>query len=144
MWDSATLRGKSVERARLYGMPHVGAKYTCAGTKSYERYLDICPVCGRPAVNTHHEPPRGIGGGGYLALAGIALRPALIALCRECHEKRHAHELTFTWEWDDDIFEEMWSTGFLLEDYEPHDEALYEFGCWAVYKDGKKIREIRL
>lgn len=143
-WDSKTLRGKSIERARLYGMPHAGSEYTAKTGDSYRRICDQCVICGRPSAHTHHEPPKGIGGNATFALGGMLLRPALFSLCPNCHDMRHQGRYVLTWEWADPIFEEMWSTGFLLQDYEPHDPQLYEYGCWSVYAYGYKIKEIRL
>lgn len=143
-WDAKTLRGKSVERARLYGMPHAGAEYVGERTDRYRKLDGPCVICGSPSAHVHHEPPRGMGGGGYLDLGGYSLRPALLRLCESCHRKRHDMELSITWEWEDPIFEEMWSTGHMLETgiVEPHDPELYGYGRWAVYVDGIRATEI--
>jgi len=63
-------------------------------TKNYFEYYgyvcqeDIsCEECGRPAVDIHHKVPKSI-----CAKHGIKDPDDvdnLIALCRECHEKRH-------------------------------------------------------
>lgn len=143
-WDAATLRGKSVGRARLYGMPHAGAEYVGDRTDRYRMEDGPCVICGATAAHVHHEPPRGMGGGGYLELGGFSLRPALLRLCPTCHGRRHDHRLEIDWEWNDPIFEEMWSTGWMLESgvVEPHDPELYRYGRWAVYLDGIRATEI--
>lgn len=143
-WDTRTLNGKSVERARLYGMPHAGAEYVGDSTDSYRRKGDRCVICGCRASHVHHDPPRGMGGGGYLDLGGHRLRPALFALCPTCHLKRHYGRLVITWEWFLPTYEDMWATGFMLESglVEPHDPQLYEYGRWAVYVDGFRAIEI--
>lgn len=145
-WDTETLRGKSVGRARLYGMPHAGAEYVGDTTDRYRRLDGPCVICGSPSAHVHHEPQRGMGGGGYLDLGGHRLRPALLRLCESCHRKRHEEGLVITWEWYLPTYEDMWSTGFMLESgiVEPHDPELYEYGRWAVYLDGTRATEIEI
>lgn len=144
-WDIATLRGKSVERARLYGMPHAGAEYVGDTTDRYRRLDGPCVICGSPSAHVHHEPQRGIGGGGYLELGGHRLRPALLRLCPTCHSRRHDGRLFITWEWNLPTYEDMWSTGYMLESglVMPHDPELYEYGRWVVCLDGTRATEIR-
>ena len=86
--------GLSDHPSACCGMPHLGARYTGRGVNAYR--LDEgapCAFCGRPAAHAHHEPPKGTGGG-VLHLGtphGVFdLRPALVALCPECHDARHA------------------------------------------------------
>lgn len=145
-WNARTLRGKSVERARLYGMPHAGAEYVGEGTERYRRKTDCCVICGTRASHVHHEPQRGIGGGGYLELGGYRLRPALLALCPTCHSRRHDGRIVITWEWNLPTYEDMWSTGHMLETgiVKPHDPELYGYGRWVVYVDGLRATEIEI
>ncbi len=146
---SSLLHGLSVERAQLYGMPHIGARYRGADANTHR--LDegaVCSVCGRPASNAHHEPPKGTCP--YFALQTewgmFMLKPALIALCGSgttgCHGGRHQGLVTFRWEWFEDSSAEAWWSGWLLSHgYEPHDPRLYELGQWRVTtEDGTATR----
>ena len=48
-----------------------------------------CEVCGKPATDIHHVDNKGMGGSktkDYIE--------NLIALCRSCHNKAHANEIT--------------------------------------------------
>ncbi len=145
-WTCDRLHGFSIDKARLYGMPHVGCWYTGFSVNSYERAYDArCVVCGKLAQHSHHEPQKGIGGGGKgFRLGGFTLRPALLALCADCHEDRHHAHISFDWKWDDLETEELWASGYLLENgFEPHDEMLFMLGCWEVFRDGQPIKTIR-
>lgn len=56
-----------------------------------------CVVCGRPATNRHHEPPKGIGGVGRKGK-----EPPVLSLCGHgnvdgCHGMRHRGDLQFRW-----------------------------------------------
>lgn len=55
-----------------------------------------CVVCGRPATNKHHEPPKGIGG-----IGKKGIEPPVISLCGSgttgCHGMRHAGKIKFRW-----------------------------------------------
>ena len=65
-------------------------------TKIYFKYFDIsecdfipCTCCGYKAVDIHHIDPKGMGGSktkDYIE--------NLIALCRDCHIKAHANEIS--------------------------------------------------
>ena len=65
-------------------------------TKIYYNYFnyDICDVilcenCGAVAVDIHHIEPKGMGGSKTKDFI-----ENLIALCRTCHEKAHANQIT--------------------------------------------------
>lgn len=134
------------------GMPHLGARYTGPGVNDYR--LDdgaACAFCGRLAAHAHHEPPKGTGGG-VLHLATpegtFDLRPALIALCPECHESRHAkggpERLGIRWEWDDPIQAmRWWRGGMLAGGTEPHSPDLFGSGRYALTRMGYRV-EVRL
>jgi len=143
------LRGLSLETASLYGMPHIGSEYTGPGVDKYTHsdYLP-CIVCGMPASNIHHEPPRGksrardpetgktVKGAFLLETpkGSWLLRPALIALCgtgtKGCHGARHSGALSIRWEWDSDE-DKWWDGAFLSEGREPNGQWLYEFGHYV-------------
>ena len=141
------LSGLSVAKASLYGMPHLGCFYEGEGVNSHKREADaLCTICGKPADNAHHEPPKGTaplfvlktGWGAFL------LKPALIALCGSgttgCHGDRHNGRYEFRWEWKSAEYAEKWWSGwFLAHGYDPHDPRLYEFGHWEI-KDKKTRR----
>ena len=149
--NASELRGMDYESARLYGMPHVSARYTGEGVNNYRLDRDaLCPVCGRPVSNAHHEPPKGHGRVFVLRTrwGTFPMRPALIALCGSgttgCHGERHAGLLRIRWEWYDDRDAEAWENGFLLSHgFEPHDQRLYGFGRWVFRRDGEKVAEWR-
>lgn len=48
-----------------------------------------CVVCGRPATNLHHEPPKGLG-----VIGKKGIEPPVLSLCGSgttgCHGMRHA------------------------------------------------------
>jgi len=48
-----------------------------------------CAICGKTAVDIHHIEPKGMGG-----RKSADRIDNLIALCRECHTKAHANEIT--------------------------------------------------
>lgn len=134
MVDASLLNGWSYEKASCFGMPHFMARYTSGDVRSYERDADArCMVCGRPATETHHEP----NGRLYFTLRtkrGIfVLKPALIALCRECHDLRTKNGLSIRWSWNSEVDESMWWDGYLLSHgYRPHDGRLLDFGRWVI------------
>lgn len=133
------LRGTPYERAKCYGAPNWHAVYTDG-----LRYRLIagarCMVCGRPATNAHHEPPKGMGGVKAWELrterGPYVLRPALIALCGSgttgCHGARHRGELSFRWEWDDEGTEAAWWDGTLPSRLRDNQTELYLHGRWVV------------
>lgn len=149
IWTPDKLGCWSVEKARMFGMPCIGAEYT-SKTGDHYRILDDaqCMVCGKPASHVHHEPNKGIGGHATLELAGNVLRPALFALCTKCHDQRHfAHKgdrLLFRWKWVKDTIERDWVNGsFLNSDYDPHDNRLFLFGYYEIYEGEKLVKIVQ-
>ena len=49
----------------------------------------ICEYCAEPAVDIHHIIPKGMGGNPKADCI-----ENLIGLCRSCHDKAHAGEIT--------------------------------------------------
>ena len=148
--DSSILRGLSVQSAQCFGMPHIGAYYAGKGvrTNRLEKFAE-CPVCGRPATNSHHVPAVGMSGrNASFTLAGHVLKPALIALCGSgttgCHGLMHAGKMRVEWIWDSDELTEAWWSGEMLKKIEPHSEDLYKFGCWKfVSNSGELVASVR-
>lgn len=132
------LHGLSLERAELYGKPHLGARYTGRGARRYERTSPGCRLCGRPSASCHHLAPLGMGESFTLsAPAGEwALRSPLAALCGSgtcgCHGAFHSGLLKVRWAWDADEAAEAWWRGWLLATYRPHAPELYGHGRWEV------------
>lgn len=79
-----------------------------------------CVVCGRPAANRHHHPPKGIGG-----IGRKGTEPPVVSLCGSgnvsgCHGAVHRHDIElrndkgrWSWrrrggEWRDCICEMDW------------------------------------
>lgn len=127
------------------GMPHLGARYT--GLRAYELEEGAaCAVCGRPATNAHHVPPKGMGGGSALHLhrtgwGQFTMKPALVALCGSgttgCHGDVHAGRVRIEWAWDDPDDKERWDSGYLLaHSYEPNGPELYGLGHWEIDTEG--------
>lgn len=142
------LRGLSIERAELYGKPHVGAHYT-KGTR-YERTQARCCVCGGNATNCHHVIPRGRGQEFALQTPnGLwLLKSPLFAVCGSgttgCHNGFHGGAfLKAKWVWKSPVYQDAWWSGELLEVYEPHSPDLYEYGHWAI-KDSRNDRTIEI
>lgn len=133
------LRGMSYERAKCYGAPNWDARYT-SGTAYRLVPGARCMVCGRPATNAHHEPPKGMSGVREWELltpkGPRLLRPALIALCGSgttgCHGARHRGEVRFYWDWDSEENEEAWWSGTIPEHHDMNDACLYTWGHWTV------------
>lgn len=140
MLASAQLRGLSYEKASLYGLPHIGARYTKDGTSpSYERLSETCSVCGSPATNCHHVVPRSAGKVFNLETprGTFALRSPLFALCGSgttgCHNDFHGGaKLKARWVWDSQSFEDAWWNGELLSRFGAHSPELFRYGCWEV------------
>lgn len=139
MITMAQLRGTSLERAELYGKPHVGARYTGSTAKSYERTADCCCICGRPAQSCHHVIPRGRGERFQLVTPNgtWSLRSPLFALCGSgttgCHEGFHGGaRYRARWAWDNIQYEQQWWDGLLLRQFAPHHPALYAYGRWEI------------
>lgn len=138
--DARTLRGRTAEAFGLLGKPCVGARY--AGRGDAHRLDDgaRCVLCGRPAANAHHHPPKGMGGGTFpLATprGGFRLRPPLFAVCGAgnasgCHGLLHSGRARIRWEWDAPEFERLWLEGTLLEGREPNEAGLFGFGKYVV------------
>ena len=145
IWSSVPLHGMSIDKARLFGMPHVGCHYANLSVNSHK--LDRgarCAVCGQIARHAHHEPQKGMGGTRGFLLHEFALRPALLALCPQCHHDRHFSDLSFTWLWEDDESEAEWASGKLLRDgFGPGSEELFSLGYWVVLRNHKPIGRIK-
>ncbi len=139
------LHGLSRDKAMLYGLPHIGARYTRTGRKwrsdgarKYERTQEWCWICGQRATNCHHVVP--VSNGAVFELdspsGDFPLRSPLFALCGSgttgCHAKFHAGLLKARWAWDMPEFERAWESGELLARYTPHHPALYCYGQWEV------------
>lgn len=139
-----------IEKARMFGMPCVGAAYTHPIKDKYRLTEGAkCMVCGAPAVHVHHEPNKGMGGKATLTLDGHELRPALIALCNRCHDMRHFSggdkRLAIRWQWDNpEIHEYGWAIGALMNaGYAPHSKKLFELGYYAIYQGNKLVKKYR-
>lgn len=134
--EARQLRGLSIEWASCYGMPHLQAHYE--GSKVTSHKLDEgawCAVCGRPATNVHHHPPRSKGNFTLVTPNGTwELKPSLIALCGSgttgCHGKVHQGLVRIAWEWDSDEDAEDWWSGRTLMELEPHSDAIH--GRWVI------------
>lgn len=142
------LNGLSVQKARLYGLPHINAEYKPHHIdNSYTMTKGAaCPVCGLPATNVHHVPTRRTGMNFTLSTpwGKWNLRPALIALCGSgttgCHGLIHCGKLKVDWEWDYENGDEDWFEGRTLSAVGPHSPAIYDFGKWIFTKEnGEKI-----
>nr|WP_314638701.1 hypothetical protein [uncultured Olsenella sp.] len=148
MIPMARLRGLPIERAELYGKPHVGAAYV--GSR-YERTTDRCVICGRPAESCHHVAHRSWGQAFRLVARNGAwsLRSPLLALCgdgtRGCHDGFHGGARFFPrWEWDEERYRAQWWDGLLLARMHPHDPELYLYGRWVIEDRGTGMEiEIR-
>ena len=126
------LRGLSVEAAERFGKPCVGAFYAGRGIASHRlEEAAPCCVCGRPATNVHHWPPRSKR---TFHLSGLDLRPSLFAVCGSgttgCHGLWHEGKVRADWAWRTEASARAWWSGLLLDAVGPHDELLYEHGFW--------------
>lgn len=149
--EASRLQGLSLERAELFGAPHVGCRYTGRTARAYERTERRCCICGRPAGSCHHVMPLGRADHFDLTTPNGSwrLRSALLCLCGTgatgCHNGFHAGaRFRARWAWDDERFEREWWDGLLLATYGPHSPELYRFGRWEV-EDRRtgKVWEIR-
>ena len=143
------LHGFSYEKAKLFGMPHIGCKYRRDDINETAFIDDTrrCAGCGRTngAHNRHHEPPKSNGSFLLVTPRGkFVLKPALIDLCGSgttgCHGERHNKKLKITWEWDSGEYEEQWWSGYLLSRpyHEPHGKWLYGFGRYIFERNGQR------
>lgn len=127
------LQGLTLETAECFGKPHVNAQYVGYGVNRYVMEKDaICPICGRRAVNVHHQPPKGRGR--FIRIGSHILRPSLFGLCGSgttgCHGRIHSGKLKVSWCWLDDDFSQAWWEGKLFSRLKPHDQKLYDYGYW--------------
>lgn len=147
---ASTLCGVPFEVASKFGMPHLGAHYFGDSVNRYRKDEGaVCAVCGKPAENVHHEPPKGAGGKYrqftmWSKWGRFILKPALIAMCGSgttgCHGDRHGGRVSITWEWFDEADAERWWTGELLSHgYVPHDPKLYDLGQWRIEAGGRSL-----
>lgn len=142
------LRGLSIDKAELYGKPHIGARYT-----SGDRYgltADRCCVCGAPATNCHHVIPKSRGREFAMQTpSGLwMLRSPLLALCGSgttgCHDGFHGGAfLKASWVWHSPIYRDAWWSGELLEAHSPHSPELYMYGHWAI-RDSRANKTIEI
>ena len=142
------LRGLSIDKAELYGKPHIGARYT-AGDR-YERIQDRCCICGSKATNCHHVIPKGRGTQFALETPNGAwlLKSPLFALCGSgttgCHNQFHGGAtLKAAWVWHLPLYRDAWWSGELLGMHEPHAEDLYQYGHWVI-RDSRQSRTIEI
>lgn len=141
------LHGFPYQVAECYGKPHFLCSYTGKGVNSHRLFEGAtCMCCGRMATNAHHWPPKK---NPTFTLDGLALKPALFALCGSgttgCHDGWHGGaRYKALWRWDCDGYAYEWWEGDMF-DLPPHDQGLYNYGCWEVYdlSDGR-IWEVRL
>lgn len=142
------LRGISYEKAKLYGMPHIGCtyKFDDISSTAFDSDERRCAICGRTngAHNRHHEPPRSNGSFLLVTPKGkFVLLPALIDLCGSgttgCHGERHNGKIKITWEWDLPEYEELWWNGYLLSRpyHEPNGKWLYKYGRYVFTRNGQ-------
>lgn len=131
------LRGLSIEKAELFGKPHIGATYT--GTNSYRLMTHNCFMCMKLATNCHHVAPLSLGKVFQLQTSKGTwfLRSPLFALCGSgttgCHNDFHGGaRYVARWVWDDPIYEQEWWNGEMLSRHYPHDKALYLYGRWEI------------
>lgn len=137
MIERYQLRGLSLDKAELYGKPHIGAHYT--GRKGYERTQDYCCICGKPAQSCHHVIPLSRGKVFQLQTpkGSWFLRSPLFALCGTgttgCHNDFHGGARYIPrWVWDSEEFKRRWWSGSLLSKHTPHSPALYWYGHWEI------------
>ena len=133
----AQLHGLSRDKAELYGLPHLGARYVTASGR-YEATAERCVVCGRRATNCHHVVPRSVGMTFQREVpAGrLMLRSPLFALCGSgttgCHGAFHSGRLKARWVWDSEEAEEAWWSGDILSRHHAHDPAIFAYGHWEI------------
>lgn len=139
------LNGLSADWASLYGMPHQGAFYAKDDVDSHTLEWDaVCCVCGRPATDAHHCPPKSKGRTFALrtGMGIFILKPALFALCRGCHMKFHGEVgrgplLLARWEWNSEEDAEAWYSGELMSHgTPPNSPKLLYHGRWVIDERG--------
>ena len=148
IYDHSKDSHDSMDVIRLYAMPNLNASYTAdriEATKWDGDYPE-CAVCGRThgPHEVHHEPPRSKGS---LLLdtpwGNFVVKPALICLCKDCHEDRHAKLLRIDWKWDSEEDEEKYLDGwFYAHGYQEHDARFFRHGR-IVMRRGEYEWEVR-
>ena len=82
-----------------------------------------CIVCGKPATNKHHEPPKALGG-----IGRKGLEPPRISLCGSgttgCHGKRHAGEIKFRY------VGRAWEYNYRRRGWKPCITEFEEYDTW--------------
>lgn len=140
--DRAQLQLLSLEKAELFGKPHVHAGYLRDNVDAvWHDYESLCPICLRRRItNAHHLAHKGWARRFDLVTKYGTfnnLKSALIGLCGSgttgCHDGFHGGARFFPrWVWNSDECMRMWWEGDLLSHFEPHSVALYGFGRWEV------------
>lgn len=132
--------GWPIEVLERYGKPCIGSVYTIKSKDDVNAYKRdsraTCVVCGQIATDTHHWPEKSQSFLGCWCMrtpkGWFVLKPALFALCRNCHEGFHNRTLTANWVWDSEEARERWWAG----EYRPahayitHSKDLYMNGHW--------------
>ena len=148
------LRGLSLPVAERFGKPHIRCHYKRENVDTNTLDDDAaCIICGRMATNSHHWPPKGMGGKNRsfsmaTPMGTFVLLPSLFAVCGSgttgCHNGFHGGgRFTADWIWDSNDNEEAWWDGYLLSHIiAPHSPALFDYGCWLI-KDRDTGREIK-
>lgn len=149
-YTAAMLKGRTVRAFSMLGKPCVGAEYAGNGDAHRLEAGARCFICGRPAANAHHEPPKGMGGGAFrldTPNGPRILRPPLLAVCGSgnacgCHAMLHKGIAKVRWEWDSELFEREWLEGRLDEELYENDERLFAMGRYMVEVGGGE-KEVR-
>ena len=134
MVSADVLSGWTLRDASCCGMPHHGAYYTADDIRRYRMEDGArCLVCGKPAKHVHHEPEKRLSFTMRTKWGWFVLKPALIALCPDCHRLRSNKRIWIDWVWNDGEHEERWFDGHLLaHGYLAHSKRLYELGKWEI------------
>lgn len=149
-YTAAMLKGRTARAFSMLGKPCVGAEYAGNGDAHRLEGGARCCICGRPAANAHHEPPKGMGGGAFrldTPNGPRILRPPLLAVCGGgnacgCHAMLHKGIAKVRWEWDSELFEREWLEGRLDEELYRNDERLFTMGRYIVEVGGGE-KEVR-
>lgn len=142
---SVLLRGLSVDKAELFGKPHIGAFYSVRGDRHSQQVEDgaPCVCCGRRASNAHHTCP--LGRAGEIAVGGKMLLSSLVAVCGSgttgCHNGFHGGgRYEIRWVWDSaDAARKWWKGEFFANGIEPHSAELYKYGHYVIKDRLKRI-----